>query len=83
MERITPNYDRLHNLRCYDLLVNNIPGGLIISELLKELLPRFRVEYQHNLIMYAAKYDNLLNKGSKEIMFIEAFLANVMVLAYQ
>lgn len=67
-------------MRCYDLLVNCIPGGMIISSLLKHLLPRFDSSFKGRLIRLASKYDTMMRKGDKEVIFIEAFLANVMLL---
>lgn len=74
----TPN--TLKNVRCYDLLVNCIPGGMIIREFLQQLLKEFSSDYLPKLIKYAAFYEKELQNGSKDILFIEAFLAQVMVL---
>jgi hypothetical protein len=48
-----------------------------------ELLKKFSGEYKSKLIELASKYDTMMQNGgqSKEVIFIEAFVANVMVLA--
>ena len=66
------------------MLTNNIPGGLIVSQLLKEIMGRVSDEKFHYLVIEeAAKYENMMQQGSKQIMFIEAFLAQVMVLVFK
>ena len=74
----TPN--TLKQVRCYDLLVNCIPAGMIIRELLDQFISNFKSEYIPKLIKFAAYYENQLHHGSKDLVFIEAFLAQVMVL---
>ena len=54
---------------------------MILESLLKHLLEKFEPVYQPKLIEYAAKYDHMMAQGSKEIFFIEAFLAHAMMLA--
>lgn len=70
----------LKEIRCYDLLVNCIPPGLIIRAFVDELMKEFDAQRQPFLLKWAAYYDQQINQGSKELPFIEAFLAQVMLL---
>lgn len=71
----------LKNVRCYDLLVNCVPPGMILKELIVQFLPIFESElFKIQLVEAGAHYENILHLGSKALPFIEAFLAKVMVL---
>lgn len=71
----------LKSVRCYDLLVNCVPSGMIFKELIVQFLPVFESELNKiELVEAGAYYENLLHQGSKPLPFIEAFLAKVMVL---
>lgn len=54
-----------------------------MSKLMMELLKKFNSPYKAKLIELASKYDTMMCNGgqSKEVIYIEAFVANVMVLA--
>ncbi len=66
--------------KVYDLLVNCIPGDLIIKYLLLDLLSKMDSDVKFELIHYAAYHENKLQKGSKPIFHIEAFIARVMLI---
>lgn len=70
----------LKEVRCYDLLVNCIPVGLIIRELTDNFACHLSDEYKPYLYHFAAHYETMVHQGTKELPFIEAFLAKVMVL---
>lgn len=70
----------LKEIRCYDLLVNCIPPGMIIRTFVDELLKELDEARKPFLLKWAAHYEQRLNSGSKELPFIEAFLAQAMVL---
>lgn len=70
----------LKEIRCYDLLVNCIPPGMIIRAFVDELLKELDEPRKPFLLKWAAHYEQKLNSGSKELPFIEAFLAQAMVL---
>ena len=70
----------LKEIRCYDLLVNCIPPGMIIRAFVDELLKEFDSQRKPFLLKWAAYYEEKLNQGSKELPFIEAFLAQVMLM---
>jgi len=67
--------------KVYDLLVNCIPGDLIIKYLLLDLLSKMDSDVKYELIYYAAYHENKLQKGSKAIFHIEAFIARVMLIS--
>lgn len=69
--------------KVYDLLVNCIPGDLIIKYLLLDLLSRMDSDVKYELMHFAAYHENKLQKGSKAIFHIEAFIARVMLICKQ
>jgi len=72
---------QLKNIRekIYDLLINCIPGDLIIKYLLAELLKKVDNECKFEIIHWAAQHERKLQLGSKPIFHIESFIARVMV----
>ena len=70
----------LKAVRCYDLLVNCINPGLIIRELVNQLIPVLQEEYIPHLLHWAAYYEAQIHHSSKDLPCIEAFLARTMVI---
>ena len=65
--------------KVYDLLINCIPGDLIIKYLLLELLKLVDVEIKFEIIHWAAFHERRMQLGSKPIFHIESFIARIMV----
>ncbi|EGR30507.1 replication factor C, activator 1, putative [Ichthyophthirius multifiliis] len=64
----------------YDLLVNCIPGDVIIKQLMQELIGIVNNNFiQQEFIYWAAYHENQMNKGSKTIFHLEAFVAQCML----
>lgn len=66
--------------KVYDLLINCIPGDMIIKYLLLDLLKKMDSDVKYELIHYASEHENKLQLGSKPIFHIEAFIAKVMLI---
>ncbi len=66
--------------KVYDLLVNCIPGDLIIKYLMLDLLTRMDSDIKYEVIFWAAHHENKLQKGSKAVFHIEAFIARIMLI---
>ncbi|KAK3285718.1 Replication factor C (RF-C) subunit [Cymbomonas tetramitiformis] len=71
---------RLYQVRgkFYELLINCIPPELILKKLLFELMKKIDSELKHEVCHWAAYYENRLQKGSKAIIHLEAFVAKFM-----
>ncbi|KAL4502342.1 hypothetical protein ABPG72_011929 [Tetrahymena utriculariae] len=66
----------------YDLLVNCIPGDIIIKNLmysLLDLIDQKDIHTKQEIIYYAAHHENLMNMGSKPVFHLEAFAAQCML----
>lgn len=80
--------DRLKEIRdfVYDLLVNCIPGSMIISEITREVINYLDSSHPGeeklptDIVYFAAMHETKMHMGQKEIMHIEAFIAKVMLL---
>jgi len=56
---------------------------MILKQLLTELLQRVKNEdSKSDMIYWAAHYENRLRCGDKAIIFIEAFMARVMLIIH-
>ena len=69
--------------KLYELLVNCIPGDLIVKILMEELLSMVEntdASLKPKIIEWVSFYENKMQKGSKPIFHIEAMLARIMVL---
>lgn len=64
--------------KMYELLVNCIPGSLIISRLVSALLPSLDDTVKCKVVQHAALFEHRLVEGSKDIFHLEAFVARVM-----
>jgi replication factor C subunit 3/5 len=63
----------------YELLTQCLPAELVLKEVTKELIAAApSVNLQREIIRQAAQYDHYLKLGSKPIMHLEAFTAQVM-----
>ena len=62
----------------YDLLVNCIPGEIIMKNLLLELMNFVDTKVKYEFIHWAAHHERLLQMGAKPIFHIEAFIARIM-----
>jgi len=76
----SPKMLRQTREKVYDLLVNCIPGDLIIKYLMIDLLSRMDSDVKYDVIYYAAYHENKLQKGSKAVFHIEAFIARIMLI---
>jgi len=66
--------------RLYELIVNCIPPEIILQNLAKALMRRVDVEVKHQIVFWAAHFDVRMQRGSKAIMHLEAFVAQFMAL---
>lgn len=74
---------QLKQLRVYDLLANCIPPDMIIKEIMVNMVQRLKCEEaKADIAHWAAHYENKLRKGDKAIIFIEAFMARVMLIIH-
>ena len=71
---------RLREIRdkVYDLLINCIPGDLIIKFVLKELCNFVDTNWKYQMVYWAAYHENKMQMGNNPIFHIEAFLARMM-----
>ena len=83
-EEQSPKRLRAIREKVYELLVNCIPGDLIMKILMEELCTiaeeMFGPHMKPQIIKWVAHYENMLKKGSKDMFHIEAMIARVMVL---
>jgi len=61
--------------RLYELLVNCIPPEIILQNLAKALMRRLDEVMKHKVVFWAAHFDARMQRGSKPIMHLEAFVA--------
>ena len=61
--------------RLYELLVNCIPPEIILQNLAKALMRRLDETMKHKVVFWAAHFDARMQRGSKPIMHLEAFVA--------
>lgn len=66
--------------KLYELLVNCIPAVIILRVLTRELLRKIDSDMKVQVLQLAAKYAHNLQRGSKDIFHLEAFVANFMSL---
>ncbi len=64
--------------KLYELLINCIPADLIFRELCTALLSKLDDELKYETVKHAAFYEHRLQKGSKAIFHLEAFVARFM-----
>lgn len=64
--------------KIYDLLINCIPGDIIIKYVVKELCNFVDTNWKYEIIWWAAYHDNKMQMGNKAIFHLEAFLARMM-----
>jgi len=71
---------RLYEVRSkiYELLINCIPGSLVLKTLALALCRRLDDQLKGKVAEAAAMYEHRLCEGSKDIFHIEAFVARVM-----
>jgi replication factor C subunit 3/5 len=71
---------RLYEVRqkYYELLAQCIPADLVLREMVRALLARAAPRLRAPIIKHAAHYDHQMKLGSKPIMHLEAFTAQVM-----
>lgn len=71
---------RLYDIRLkyYELLGHCIPGEVILKEVVAALLDAVGPQMRNEVVMHAAKYDHSMKLGSKPIMHLEAFTAQIM-----
>lgn len=62
----------------YELLVNCIPGDVIMTTLVSELMKALDDSLKHEVAHWAAYYEHRLCQGSKDIFHLEAFVAKFM-----
>jgi len=69
--------------RIYELLINCVPGDVILKTLVRELLKTLDDEMKGEVVKWAAFYEHRLSCGvgsGKEIFHLEAFMAKYMAL---
>lgn len=64
--------------KLYALLTNCIPASVIIKTLSSELMKKCDDELKHEVVKWAAHYEHRMQRGSKEIYHLEAFVAKFM-----
>ena len=64
--------------KLYELIVNCIPPEMIIRQLAKELMPKLDDELKRSTAQAAAYFEHRLQRGSKAIFHLEAFVAKFM-----
>ncbi|KMZ61210.1 Replication factor C subunit 5 [Zostera marina] len=64
--------------KLYELLINCIPPGFILKNLLSELLKKLDDELKHEVCHWAAHYEHRMQLGQKAIFHLEAFVAKFM-----
>lgn len=62
----------------YNLLSNCIPADTIMSTLARELIKASDEAVKHEIVYWAAYYENRLHQGQKDIFHLEAFVAKYM-----
>ena len=67
----------------YELLTNCIPADVIIKTMVQELCKSLDDTLKHEVVYWAAYYDNRCAKGSKDIFHLEAFVVKFMSLYKQ
>jgi replication factor C subunit 3/5 len=75
----SPKQIRTIRDKVYDLLINCIPGDVIIKTIIQELNKKVDKSMRFELIHWAAHHERRLQLGSKAVFHIEAFIARVMV----
>uniref|UniRef100_A0A914UTR6 Replication factor C subunit 3 n=1 Tax=Plectus sambesii TaxID=2011161 RepID=A0A914UTR6_9BILA len=66
--------------RLYELLTRCIPPSIIFEKLLKELLTSCDSMIKAAVVASAAEFEHRLNRGSKHIFHLEAFIASFMAI---
>ncbi|MES1919125.1 hypothetical protein MHBO_000990, partial [Bonamia ostreae] len=66
--------------KLYELLNRLIPPGVILKELVLELMEKCDFELQREVVRFAAFHELRMAKGSKPIYHLEAFVAKFMSL---
>lgn len=66
--------------KLYELLVNCIPGTVILKTLTLELIKNLDDDVKKEVIEWAAFYEHRIAMGSKEIFHLEAFVAKYMAI---
>jgi replication factor C subunit 3/5 len=67
--------------KLYELLVNCIPADVIVKKLVSGLLERVQGPHEtvkHEVLHWAAHYEQRLALGSKELFHLEALIARIM-----
>jgi replication factor C subunit 3/5 len=65
----------------YELITNCIPADVILVTLTRELLKVMAEDdLKHEVMHWAAYYENRIKAGTKEIFHLEAFVAKFMSL---
>ena len=78
MQEQSPRRLLLIRKKIYELLVNCIPAIVILRTLARELLTKVDSDLKAQVLNLASKYAHNLQRGSKEIFHIEAFIAHFM-----
>jgi len=76
----TPTQLKAIREKVYDLLVNCVPGEVIIKSVMMDLMSSIDDDIKFEAIHWAAYHENKLQKGSKPIFHIEAFISRMMLL---
>ena len=66
--------------KLFELLKNCIPPSVIMRILTEALLRRLDDEIKHETVKWAAHYEHSMQRGSKPIFHLEAFVARFMAL---
>ena len=80
MAEQTPNKLLKAREMLYELLVNCIPGDVIMRVLLSELIKALDDSLKHEVTYWAAYYEHRMCQGSKDIFHLEAFVAKFMAI---
>ena len=80
MAEQTPNKLLKAREMLYELLVNCIPGDVIMRVLLSELMKALDDSLKHEVTYWAAYYEHRMCQGSKDIFHLEAFVAKFMAI---
>eukprot|EP00939_MAST-03C_sp_MAST-3C-sp1_P001073 g1073.t1 len=78
MQEQSPRRLLLVRKKLYELLVNCIPSVVILRTMAKQLVRKVDSDLKAQVLHMAAKYAHNLQRGSKDIFHLEAFVANFM-----
>jgi len=80
MQEQSPRRLLMVRKKLYELLVNCIPSVVILRTMTRKLVRKVDSDLKAQVLKLAAKYAHNIQRGSKDIFHLEAFVANFMSL---